>query len=384
MQMADTIRTNERTNERTGRNYGIDALRILAAFMVLVLHILGQGGVLRSLPTLSVNHCVAWALEIASFCAVDCFALISGYVGYGKKQKYSNIFYLTLQMLFYSLLTLIAFGCMMPEIVGIKDIIKSSFPFVYRISWYFRAYFGMFFFIPFLNFLLSKMDKRQSLHLTAAVFIIFSVLPTLFHTDAYNTEYGYSLIWLSLLYLLGGIFRKYHLQKYITVQNAFLGYLVSIALTFLSMIILEAGTSLVLGKIKGGGFFIQYTSPTILFSAVFLFAFFSQLNINNHWQRVISFFAPLAFGVIISHGTPLIWQYVIPDLFIAYAQWNPFAMTLAVLGTAFVIWFVCSMIDKLRLAIFNALKIKEKCVKLETYLRTKIEPVMDKLAVQES
>ncbi len=59
-------------------------------------------------------------------------------------------------------------------------------------------------------------------------------------------------------------------------------------------------------------------------------------------------------------------------------------MTLAVLGTAFAIWLICSMFDRLRLAIFNALKVKEKCVKLEIYLRARIEPIMDKLAAQES
>ena len=31
------------------RNYGIDLLRIVAMFMVLLLHVLGQGGILKNL-----------------------------------------------------------------------------------------------------------------------------------------------------------------------------------------------------------------------------------------------------------------------------------------------------------------------------------------------
>ena len=49
---------NEKKHEK---NYGIEWLRILSMYMVAVLHTLGQGG---------------------TFGAVDCFALISGYVGY--------------------------------------------------------------------------------------------------------------------------------------------------------------------------------------------------------------------------------------------------------------------------------------------------------------
>lgn len=32
------------------RNYGLDLLRMAAMFMVILLHILGQGGILKQLP----------------------------------------------------------------------------------------------------------------------------------------------------------------------------------------------------------------------------------------------------------------------------------------------------------------------------------------------
>ena len=61
---------------------GRDRLRMAAMFMVAVLHVLGAGGVLNSATPLSPDYVTAWLLETAAFCAVNCYALLSGYVGF--------------------------------------------------------------------------------------------------------------------------------------------------------------------------------------------------------------------------------------------------------------------------------------------------------------
>ena len=61
---------------------------------IMTLHILGHGGILDSLNILSVNYNIAWLLETCAYCAVDCFMLISGYIGVESKFKYSNLIYL--------------------------------------------------------------------------------------------------------------------------------------------------------------------------------------------------------------------------------------------------------------------------------------------------
>ena len=79
-------------NNKRERNYGIDLLRIVSMLMVVVLHVLGQGGVLKTSTPLSIGYSVAWILEIAAYCAVNCYALISGYVGVNSKFKYYEKF----------------------------------------------------------------------------------------------------------------------------------------------------------------------------------------------------------------------------------------------------------------------------------------------------
>ena len=88
-------------------NYGIDWLRILSMYMVAVLHTLGQGGILGSFKQGDLSFSIAWFLETSAFGAVDCFALISGYVGYHSHFRYKKgafgfrLFFTRLESLFY-------------------------------------------------------------------------------------------------------------------------------------------------------------------------------------------------------------------------------------------------------------------------------------------
>lgn len=91
-------------NTAQKRNTGIDLLRVVSMAMVVALHVLGQGGILGASAERSANYNIAWFLEIAAYCAVNCYALISGYVGIRAKHKASNIIMLWLQVALYFIL----------------------------------------------------------------------------------------------------------------------------------------------------------------------------------------------------------------------------------------------------------------------------------------
>lgn len=65
------------------RNYGIDLLRIVTMFMIVNLHVYWYGEILWSnkLYFFSVKYNIVWLLEIICYVAVNCYALISGFVG---------------------------------------------------------------------------------------------------------------------------------------------------------------------------------------------------------------------------------------------------------------------------------------------------------------
>lgn len=73
------------------RNWGIDSLRVLCMFMIVIWHILWRGGVLANVSVPSLQYDIAWLLAMLAFGAVNCYGLISGYVGVRSRFKLSNL-----------------------------------------------------------------------------------------------------------------------------------------------------------------------------------------------------------------------------------------------------------------------------------------------------
>lgn len=70
-------------NKKTNKNYGIEALRIFSMFFIVVHHVLGHGGALgEDFRMVGYSWFSNTFLESIVICAVNCYAMISGYVGY--------------------------------------------------------------------------------------------------------------------------------------------------------------------------------------------------------------------------------------------------------------------------------------------------------------
>jgi surface polysaccharide O-acyltransferase-like enzyme len=230
---------SEKKQNYTERNYGIDFLRIVAMIFITILHVLGKGGVRSNSIFPSTNYEVAWFLETLAICAVNCYALISGYVGCTSKYKFSNIVYLYLQVIFYTIVITGVFALFKPETVEITDIKKAVFPFAYGTYWYFTAYFGMFFFIPCMNFFINTAPKALAGKTVLAIIILFSILPVLFSNDMFKISDGYSMYWLSMMYIIGAYIKKYELNSKVKTGISLLGYFIFVIVTWGSKLILD-------------------------------------------------------------------------------------------------------------------------------------------------
>ena len=146
--------------QKKERNYGIDLLRIVSMIMVVLLHVLGAGGLLDA--TFGINNKIVWLLEVLAFCAVNCYALISGYVGVNSKFKLSNILILWLQVFIYNFIFYFIF-LLLGKITFSFDVLKEMFfPVLSKRYWYFTAYFALFFLMPLLNFIINKNSKNPA------------------------------------------------------------------------------------------------------------------------------------------------------------------------------------------------------------------------------
>jgi hypothetical protein len=349
-------------NSSSCRNYGIDLLKIVCMLMIPVIHILGHGGIIFNLPTFTLKYEVTWILECMVFCAVNCYALITGFLYYGRRFKYSNILRLYCQAVFYGTLIFFFFYFKDPASVSRMDFVKAVFPFAYTDRyWYFRAYFYLFFAIPFLNKMIDKSTKREATILVLSAFLLVSVIPTFFQQDVVGTNSGYSTFWLVIMYLFGAYIKKYDLVGKLKNGTCILGYLACVALLWFSRCGMEYITQHQLGYLAYNWIFFSYPSPLVVGAAVFLFLLFANFSVLKGLQRPIAFFAPLSFGVYLLHDNPLFRANYITDKF-QFLMDKPLPiMLLSVIGLAVAIWLFGSMVDYLRTCIFKLLRISKLC-----------------------
>ena len=120
------------------RNTGIDFLRIIAMIGVVFLHVLSQGGALDRAATISLRHYYRLKLlQTLGYCSVPMYAIISGYVGVGRKWKPSNLIYLIFTALFYTIGFSVLLYVFKSEEIGVVGMLKGMIP----DYWYLMCYF---------------------------------------------------------------------------------------------------------------------------------------------------------------------------------------------------------------------------------------------------
>ena len=345
----------------TERDYNIDLLRVLSTVFVLVLHVLGEGGVLRSAASGSAVYWTAWLLEILVYCAVNCFALISGYIMVNKTIRLKSIAALWLHALFYSLLITALFLAFVPETRSLWNVIVAFFPVTGKQWWYISAYFMLLFFIPLLNQVASSITQATYKKFLIVILIVVCLIDRVIPVDSFALSSGYSPAWLILVYLLGAYLRKYRPHERITAAQGALGFFAMILLTFLSKLFIYYTTKSIFGHVKYEDTFISYTSITIVMAAIFLFALCMNVKVGTFAKKIIGFFAPMTLGVYLIHVQPLVFGYVIQDAFAPLAQQHPAVMVGCVLAWALTIFLLCSGIDLMRIRLFKLARVDRVC-----------------------
>ncbi len=347
------------------RNYGIDLLRIVSMLMIIVLHLCGHGGILKNTVPLSYRYEVAWFLETASYCAVNCYALISGYVGIRSKFKYSNIVGLWLQVVFYTLSISIIMAIISPNI-GKVEVFNALFPISNKTYWYFTAYFCIFFFTPVVNKAFEKLTNVQLKAIGFAIILIFSILPFFAEKDIFFTNKGYSPLWLILLYILGGIIKECELFSKTKPIIFLLLYFATVIITWGERLICDYFNASNIGNALLTVKLTSYTSPTVLFAAIFLLMGFSKIKIGKIASKLISIFAPVSFSVYLIHENPYVRETVIKKLLVIFSEFSAVKIFFTLLILALAIYLVCAVIDMLREQLFKLLRIKKLLQMAET------------------
>lgn len=153
----------------TRRLSNIEFLRIVAIFMIVMMH--GIGYAIHS-PN-EVNRIGVTAINSIGNMGVTIFMLISGF--FGIYFKWSRLFQLWMIALFYSVMVFLAdwYSTGLADLVGIIRVITP----ITSMTWWFLSWYVVIFCLsPFLNKASGALSKRQ-MQMLLGVLIFFSYCP---------------------------------------------------------------------------------------------------------------------------------------------------------------------------------------------------------------
>lgn len=187
------------------RNSNFELLRVVAILMITAYHYVvhgaadiasmtGEGGILLNVSSL-------WGKA-----GVNLFCLITGYMLVKKENiSYNRLKTVEWQILFYTLLGLLV-GFILGKHIGLGSLFYSIAPVISGHYWYMTAYVIVFLLSPYLNLLISKLEKEQYWKLLIILYVVWCIIP--FFTLRQSTGMFWSqLIWFFVMYLTGAYIR---------------------------------------------------------------------------------------------------------------------------------------------------------------------------------
>ena len=349
------------------RNVGIDILRVVSMFFIIVGHILMQGGALSAYSSegLQGSYYLLNTIYIMAYCGVNCFALVSGYVGWQNKFKPEKIIKLWASVVFWSVGVSMVLFIYNREFFSVKESVSMFLPLIRGRYWFFNAYFVVFMFSPLLNHLIKTLPQKTFQYSLLAAVFVFCIIPVLaLGNDVLRIQNGFEFSWLIVMYLVGGYFSKYpvKIKKSAKCLAAFFGFAL---LNLVYKYLVELVTAKLFGTPSHGDIFMSYTSPIIVSEAVCLLLYFSSLKADNKkLAKIISLITPAIFSVYIIHVHPLVFWNILKDAFTWLTEYNFLVSFAFLIAIALAIFVGCVALDYVRIFLFRLLKIDSLCSKL--------------------
>ncbi len=344
--------TNENNNMKgvthgKERDSNMELLRIIAMFLVLVVHAdffsLGS-------PTLSEikeNELASFTritIQAFSIGCVNMFVLLSGW--YGIRPKLRGFLNLVFQCLFY----LVGIYCVC-LLLGISSFnlhgVAGCF-LLLKWNWFIRAYMLLYILAPLLNAFVSSATEKQ-LRVLLISFFTFQTIYSWLSDASVFFEHGYSTISFIGLYLLAQYLSKY--KTFLSKWSSSSVLFVFLIATFLLVLLYYVGRMFMIWRISSIVF--KYDNPIVIVSSLSMVLFFSKLKIKSN---LINWVAASSFAVFLLHTNPnLCKPYFVPFVKCLYLSNSGIPCLLYVLLFLVFVFIISILIDQIRLFLWRKL-----------------------------
>ncbi len=327
------------------RQSNFELLRIIAMFMVLILHAdfvaLGQPdkAEIMNFPFAATLRVI---LEMASIVAVNVFVLISGW--FGIRPSIKGITKFIFQCLFFSL-GIYAVVLIKGDVVFSFRGLADCFAMMGGGYWFITSYLCLYIFSPVVNAFIETASKITYRNVLIA-FFAFQTIYGFCSGGAQFIEKGYSAISFIGLYMLAGYIKRYVNPEGYSKQLGFWIYLATT--TLLSMIYVGAkyyGVDSIASRC------IVYSNPLVIISSVSLLIWFAKVRITSRFVNTI---ASSCFAVYLLHTNSNLYPFYLQGVREVVANYSIINFVNVVLYLFS--WFILAIAtDRLRIVLYEVI-----------------------------
>ena len=334
-------------DRQNGRNYGIDLLRLVSMFLVVMLHTTADVRKTADFGTSVYN--MVYLLRTLSFPCVDIFAIISGWVGWKHRLTVNGAAGTWLSVIWHTVLITAVTALLKPEWLPEGAWKRAFLPVSTKEYWYVTAYFMMLLFIPPLHFVLKRISTAWLWIWVGSFLFVHAFLATL-NGNSYGMKHGYNFFWLIGMYLLGAALeRSKELWKAHAKPIGMILFLAGAVPAYLLIVIAENRN------------WIDYCSPLTILSAVGLVTCFSGVKVQRS-VRFVQTVSPTALAVFVIHVHTITWNHVFYSLPRSLGLWKTVSvprLCANIVFWALAVFLVCVLLDLIRIGIFSLLRIPQ-------------------------
>lgn len=331
-----------------GRNSNLELYRIVVMLFIIAHHYVVNSPLMDIISDnpLAKSSIALWLFGMWGKTGIDCFVLITGYFMCRKSISLRKFLKLFLEVEFYSIVVYVIFAFAGYETLSVNRFFQVILP-VRHINGEFVSCFLMFYLcIPFLNVLVNNLNKKQHFLLVILGLTIYSFFMTV---PGFSVNMNL-VSWFSVLYFIASYIRFYGLFPKINHKGW--GWL-----TLLSMFLSMASVVILLYMKKYLLYMHQYTfvgesGPLAVTTAVCSFMYFKDLKIRQ--SRFINLLGATTFGVLLIHiNSEAIMKWIWQDMFNNVSYYASPYMFLHAIACVLCLYAVCTIIDYVRIQLFE-------------------------------
>ncbi len=327
---------------KTKRESNIELLRIIAIIMIIGHHFsiyAGNSLLIDNIINITSAHSIF--LQILSYGGVVgniIFVMISGYFIINKSFKFEKIIKFWLEVLFYSIiiyLLMCLLGCVNFEI---GTFISYCLPISNFKYWFANAYIYLYFFSPFINILIKRLNQKSFAKLLILWPIIFIIPEIYLHSivSYSKNEILSTTLIMIYIYSIGAYIQLYGIKFLEKISKTKLALLILIEYITLFLI----RTYLEMVYIKAANYLLEFDSIFMISIAISIFYMFKKLNIKSN--KVINYLESISFAVYLVQQNPVAVDYIWKSIF--YIENKSIIQDLQLLILAIIAIYVVSII----------------------------------------